>query len=214
MEKLISAETLDGGQLRKAATLKGDESILLQIQGKDCVALEVKYHKRCYLKYVSVLRSRKDELDEQSSKAKYQQSFDIFCEQFVKNKVIQDEEIFYRKKIKEEFVKTVAEVENEDASSYNTSRLKQRMQKQFPQLVFQTTQGRSKSEIVYSSDMRPSKIVEDVACGDSSQTSSETDDSESTFGTKKAGMSYATLRELYDVALTLRTELRDMKNAR
>ena len=118
------------------------------------------------------------------------------------------------KKIKEEFVKTVAEVENEDASSYNTSRLKQRMQKQFPQLVFQTTQGRSKSEIVYSSDMRPSKIVEDVARGDSSQTSSETDDSESTFGTKKAGMSYATLRELYDVALTLRTELRDMKNAR
>jgi hypothetical protein len=49
LEKLISAETLEGGQLRKAATLKGDESILLQIQGKDCVALEVKYHKRCNL---------------------------------------------------------------------------------------------------------------------------------------------------------------------
>jgi hypothetical protein len=65
LEKLISAETLDGDQLRKAATLKGDESILLQIQGKVCVALEVKYHKRCYLKYVSVLRSWKDELDEQ-----------------------------------------------------------------------------------------------------------------------------------------------------
>jgi hypothetical protein len=68
LDKLISAETRDGGQLRKAATLKGDERILLQIQGKDCVALEVKYLKRCYLKYVSVLRSRKDELDEQSSK--------------------------------------------------------------------------------------------------------------------------------------------------
>jgi hypothetical protein len=41
LDNLVSAETLDGGQLRKAATLKCDESILMQIQGKDCVALEM-----------------------------------------------------------------------------------------------------------------------------------------------------------------------------
>ena len=36
LDKLTSAGKLNGGQLQKAATLKGDESILLHIEGKDC----------------------------------------------------------------------------------------------------------------------------------------------------------------------------------
>ena len=43
----MSAETV-------AATRKADESILLQIADKDMVALEVKFHKRCYEKYTSL----------------------------------------------------------------------------------------------------------------------------------------------------------------
>ena len=45
MDKLVSAETVDGGKLREAATRKADESILREIADKDAVALEVKYHK-------------------------------------------------------------------------------------------------------------------------------------------------------------------------
>lgn len=213
MEKLISAETLDGGKLRKAAELKTDESILLEIQGKDCVALEVKYHRRCYLKYTSIIRS--DSKEDQKSSKKYQQSFKVLCEQFIQTKIIDDEEILYVTKVQEKFVKIVAEVENEDASNYNTSRLKQRMQEHFPQLVFQTTKSRGNRELVYSGEMKPSKVVEDIACDYSSQTSSsETDDSKSTFGPKEANMSYATLRELYNVALSLRNELGKIKNSR
>ena len=40
-DKLVSAETMDAGQLRNAAMLREDVDILLDIQGKDCVALEV-----------------------------------------------------------------------------------------------------------------------------------------------------------------------------
>lgn len=45
---LMIAETMDGGLLRKAAELKNDEKILVQIKGKDCVAAEVRCHKVCY----------------------------------------------------------------------------------------------------------------------------------------------------------------------
>ena len=95
------------------------------------------------------------------------------------------------------------------------SRLKQRVQEHFPQLVFQTTKSRGNRELVYSGEMKLSKVVEDIACDYSSQTSSsETDDSKSTLGPKEADMSYATLRELYNVALSLRNELEKIKNSR
>lgn len=41
------AETIDGGQLLEAATKKEDETILPHVLDKDCVALEVKYQKKC-----------------------------------------------------------------------------------------------------------------------------------------------------------------------
>lgn len=40
------AETIDCGRLREAAERKNDEAILIHIRGKDCVAIEVKYHNR------------------------------------------------------------------------------------------------------------------------------------------------------------------------
>ena len=132
LEKLISAETLDGGKLRKAAEFKSDESILLEIQGKDCVALEVKYHRRCYLKYTSIIRS--DSKAEQKSSKKYQQSFEVLCKQFIQTKIIDDDEIFYMTKVKEKFVKIVAEVENEDASNYDMSCLNKKCKNIFPSL--------------------------------------------------------------------------------
>lgn len=208
----MTAETLDGGQLRRAATLKGDDRILLKIQGKDCVALEVKYHERCYQSYTSVARYQKKE---SSSKVSYQRSFEVFCEQFVKPRIIDDEEIFRMRRIKREFVKIVAEVENEDASDYKTIRLKERMLKVFPQLVFHNPIGKNTSAIVYSTDMEHSKIVDNVACGESSQTS-ETEDSENgaEFNRNHKSKPSTTLQEMYNVAFALRTELKDNKHSR
>ena len=44
--------------------------------------------------------------------------------------------------LKAEFVKTVRQVENEDASGYRTFRLKERLKDRFPQLVFHTPKVR------------------------------------------------------------------------
>lgn len=49
---------------------------------------------------------------------KYLESFTLFCEQFVKARIINNDEIYYMKKIKEEFVRTVKQVEDADASNY------------------------------------------------------------------------------------------------
>ena len=78
--------------MRNAATLKGDESILLDIQGKDCVALEVKYHRRCYERYTSFVRHNSITSNTSAKPcAKFQESFNIFCEEFIKTKIIEEE---------------------------------------------------------------------------------------------------------------------------
>lgn len=56
-------------------------------------------------------------------------------------------------RLKAKFVKIVHEVENDDASSYRTSWLKERLQERFPQLVFHTPKVCNKSQIVYAEDL-------------------------------------------------------------
>ncbi|XP_046841866.1 NACHT, LRR and PYD domains-containing protein 12-like [Xenia sp. Carnegie-2017] len=138
-DPLYTARTLDGGRLRKAAEIKGDESILLDIRGKDFVALEVKYHLRYYQKYTSFLKHHKvdpAECEKSTQKPLYNEGFTAICEEYIKVHIIQEESIFYMAKFKEKFVKFVASVENVNATNYKTSRLKQRMKKRFPQPIF------------------------------------------------------------------------------
>ena len=48
---LSQAQTVKAGLLYDTAMSKQDEDILLQIPDKDCVAIEVMYHKQCYSRY-------------------------------------------------------------------------------------------------------------------------------------------------------------------
>ena len=64
--------------------------------------------------------------------------------------------------LKAEFVKTVRQVENEDASGYRTFRLKERLKDRFPQLVFHTPKVRNKSEIVYVEYLCQGSVAEKI----------------------------------------------------
>ena len=56
------AETIDAGLLRTLAERKNGERILVQMRGKDCVALEVRYHKVGYSNYTKyTTRETKDQ---------------------------------------------------------------------------------------------------------------------------------------------------------
>ena len=117
------------------------------------VALEGKHHKRCYEKYTSFLRHSMQSTGEKNKKQryKYEKSFDVFCKDFVIERLIKQDNIYYRRKLKKEFIKKVQRFENEDASGYRSFRLRRGMRERFSQLMFHRPKMRSKSEIVYTS---------------------------------------------------------------
>jgi hypothetical protein len=43
-QELSTAQTLTAGNLEQAAMLRNDESVLVHIRGKDCVAVEARDH--------------------------------------------------------------------------------------------------------------------------------------------------------------------------
>ena len=131
---MVTAETFDGGLLREAAQKKNDESILTHIRGKDCVAIEVRYHKTCHLNYCRYLTraaSQKQETGEL-----YKQSYDVFCAKVIMEKIIQQKKVSRMTKLHEKFVKTVQETEGIDATNYRKYLLKARLQRDYPQLIF------------------------------------------------------------------------------
>ena len=71
------------------------------------MALEVKYHKRCYEHYTSFLRHANPK---DAMKYKFK-SFECFSF-WVKKEMIENENIFYMRKLKEVFIKTVMEMES------------------------------------------------------------------------------------------------------
>ena len=106
------AETIDAGLLRTAAERKNDQLILVQIQGKDCVALESAITKF----------------------AVYEKSYDVFCKKVIEMEVIGNKQIKYMKDLLEKFVIIAKDTENVDVSKYRAFKLKQRLMKVIPNL--------------------------------------------------------------------------------
>ena len=159
---LMLAETVDAGLLRTAAERKNDERILVQIRGKDCVAVEVRYHKVCYCNYTKFLtRDTKKQLESARSASIYAKSYDVFCKKVIETEVIGDRQIKYMKDLLEKFVTIAKDTENVDASKYRAFKLKQRLMKSYPQLVFCVPKMRNVSEIVYVENLDSSELVEE-----------------------------------------------------
>ena len=120
------AETIDAYLLRTAAKRKNDEWILVQIWGKDCVPLEVRYHKVCYCNSTKFLtRETKDQSESERPVSVYDKSYDVFCKEVIETEVIADKKIMYMKDILEKFVTIAKVTENVDASKYRAFKLKQ-----------------------------------------------------------------------------------------
>ena len=142
---LINAETIDAGLLREAAKRKNDERILLKIRDKDCVAIEVKYHRQCYNSYVRFLHKREREQATQI----YTVSFQMLCTELIEEKILKQDKIYHMQQIFANFVDLVHEKEGLDASNYKASRLKTRLQDAYPQLVFVDLPRRNHGEVVF-----------------------------------------------------------------
>ena len=208
------AETIDGGLLRKAAEIKKDEKILVQIRGKDCVAVEVRYHKVCYSNYTRFLTRKVQETERCAPQ--YEKSFEIFCEKVIDTEVINDKQIKYMKDLLQQFVVIAQKTENVDASKYRAFKLKQRLIKQYPQLVFCTPTKRNVSEIVYVENLDSSELVEehmlhktDEDCYDDEEDGSDNEDYLED-DNPSSSLEVNELHILYNAALILRTKIKEI----
>ena len=128
--------------------------------------------------------------------------------------MIEDENIFYMSKLKEVFIKTVMEMENEDASHYKTIRLKRRLQDKFPQLVFHKPKRRYNSEIVFLEDVNQGTVVERALTETDGQSDEDTDhednidEANDCIAERIKNQQRMPLRDIYLVALELRENIR------
>ena len=99
---LSQAQTIKAGLLYDTAVSKEDEDILLQIRDKDCVAIEVKYHKQCYSRYTKHFANTSAKIvEDETTNEVMMNPFDKFCEEIITTRIINGEEIFTLKKLNE-----------------------------------------------------------------------------------------------------------------
>ena len=114
-------------RLEEAALLRNDQSILIHICGRDCVAIEARYHKRCYQTYTAcLLRERKI-----IGPTLYDKAFDKFCLEIIEKRIIKNKEVLLLGNLLKRFTSCVQEIEMVDVP-YKASRLRKRSQTRYP----------------------------------------------------------------------------------
>ncbi|XP_028391978.1 uncharacterized protein LOC114516648 isoform X2 [Dendronephthya gigantea] len=174
LDKLVLAETFNGGLLREAAEKKKDESILAHIRGKDCVAIEVRYHRHCHLDYCRFL-TRKSTTSKPTDEL-YQSSYIAFCSKIIDKRFIEEKQIMRMRVLHDIFVEQVMKFEKLDASNYRPTRLKARLQRDYPQLVFHRPATRNQSELVFVEELSVGEVAETCETVDTEEFESDSDD--------------------------------------
>uniref|UniRef100_UPI00358E82AD uncharacterized protein isoform X2 n=1 Tax=Myxine glutinosa TaxID=7769 RepID=UPI00358E82AD len=160
VEKLVRCETKHGGQLLTAATMKQDEALLLHIRDQDLVAIEARYHKSCYLRYIRIIAKSLEVSKQECPQQLYEKSYIRFCKKVIEERIIRGKEILRLSKLNRLFIKEVQEIGNTDASSYKTGRLKARLRRSYPSLCFARPSRQMESDIVFVESLAIEEVVE------------------------------------------------------
>ena len=83
------AQTITAGALQEAAKLHNDTDLLREIAGRDCVAIEVRYHKKCYLQYTKILTRKHKPV----GPTVFDSAFDSFCAEVIEKRIVGGKEI-------------------------------------------------------------------------------------------------------------------------
>ena len=168
--ELSLAQTVTTGRLEKAALLRNDESILIHIRGRDCVAIEARYHKRCYHTYTTcLLRERKI-----IGPTLYDKAFDEFCLEIIEKRIIKNKEVLLLGNLLKRFTSCVQEIEMVDVPC-KASRLRKRIQTRYPYLVFQRSKTMNKGTLVYDDSLTAGDVADDMT---TIQSDSDTEEDE------------------------------------
>ena len=91
------------------------------------VAIEVRVHRKCMTEYTKFLKQRSSSSSSSSSHQQYHVSFKKLFIDIVDSKIMTEGKLFSLQNLLAYFIKIVSEVENLDISSYQSSRLKNRL---------------------------------------------------------------------------------------
>ncbi|XP_065671694.1 uncharacterized protein LOC136089571 [Hydra vulgaris] len=204
LESLSRSETFDCARLREAANYKFNENILIHINGKNCVALEVKYHQTCYIIYTKCLANQRKG---QPKVQYYNKFFHIFSNEIIIEKLIKKKKIMFMSKLFSLFVSIVYPEENIDASNYKVSRLKSKIHAAFPKLIFHTPGKRNSSDIVLLENLSSGHFAEKSLVYDNETSQSEFSQIEPLSDTDKPqniNYEFVDTRSIYRTALHFR----------
>ena len=130
---LVVCERINADNFLRAAEKRKHTRILTQIRGKDMVAIEVRYHKLCYRKFVRCTEQNQHE--DAPDTCLYSASFNELCA-VVEKWIVQGKELLRLSTLNNVFTKIAKKVEGVDASGYKSTRLKKHLKDAFPQLLF------------------------------------------------------------------------------
>eukprot|EP00057_Strongylocentrotus_purpuratus_P015294 XP_011669768.1 PREDICTED: uncharacterized protein LOC105440883 [Strongylocentrotus purpuratus] len=171
-------EQVSATKFLKAAEMRQHTRILMQIRGKDMVAIELQYHKSCYQDFTSCLRRAERAATSTDTDDLFTPTYNCLCD-LIRRRIVKDKEVLRLKDLHRSFVKAGLRNEGVDLSSYQTKKLKQRLQVTFPQLIFVSPQRQNESEIVMVGDMEASSLAEHAVQQDQATSTSFSEESAS-----------------------------------
>jgi hypothetical protein len=149
----------------RAAQIRNDTRVLLQIEGKDTIALEIRYHRSCYKDYVrqetlTKLEDKSCEIEDSSTEC-YKIAFEE-VHKFVQREVIIGEKVVNMSTLLELFISQLSQQDIE-SSTYRSSKLKQRLRRSFADyLSFRQPSAQNQAELVFSSSIGKGEIIENM----------------------------------------------------
>ena len=151
--------------LLRAADTRGDNRVLLQIKGQDCIDREIKYHRSCNKNYVRLEKLTKLEAQNCATGDKesrgYSKAFGKLCHYLQSEDNIKTRTLNMTKLVGK-FVSHLNE-EGLNISDYRSSKLKQRLKGAFgKQLDFHKPSDPSQPELVYSANVEKGEIVKSL----------------------------------------------------
>ncbi len=105
--------------------------ILIHIRGRDCVALEARYHKRCYQRPTKLLSNKPRDL----GSTIHDRAFERFCSEIIEERIFRNKEVLLLSYPLKQSVSYIKRLENVNVP-YQAERLKNRIKNKYPHIVF------------------------------------------------------------------------------
>ena len=146
-ERLQQCEIVRSDRLLSAALAKEDEELLGPIQDGDLVAIELRYHHACFMKYTNEARDSGKSTITGKGTWQHSKAYTVFKEKIIVNKLVKKGKALRMTRLTELLTETAKEVENHDIR-VKPYALKCKLQRDFPQLIFIQPRARNQSEVV------------------------------------------------------------------